>query len=80
MTFFFLIIGVVIVLGLIVKSRIVKDVTVKMADIPLIFEKLKATGKDASFATFSFVPTGKTSTADAINIQFSIDRGRIGVD
>jgi hypothetical protein len=64
----------------IVKSRIALDVKVKVADVPLIFEKLKAAGKDATFAVFAFIPPGRTSVKDAINIQFSIDKGRIGLD
>jgi hypothetical protein len=76
----FIIIAVVVVLFLFVKSRIVPDVKVKTADISSIFEKLKATGKDANFAVFAFIPPGKTSMDDAINIQFSIDKGKIGLD
>jgi hypothetical protein len=79
MTIIFIIIAVAIVL-LIVKSRIVPDVKVKTADIPLIYEKLKSTGKDANFAVFAFTPPEASSVDDAINIQFSIDKGKIGVD
>jgi hypothetical protein len=71
---------VVVVLFFVVKSRIVTGAKVKMADISAIFDKLKATGKDANFAVFVFTPPGKKSPDDAINVQFSIEGGRIGFD
>jgi len=77
-----LVVIVVIAIGAVVfmRSRIATEVKVKVADVPTIFEKLKTTGKDSSFAVFVFVPPGSTSERDAINIQFSIDQGKIGVD
>ena len=56
------------------------EVKVKMADIPAIFKKLQAVGKDGSFAVFIFMPPGKSSPDEAINVQFSIERGQIGFD
>ena len=63
-----------------VKKLVVGDVTVKMADIPAIFEKLRIGGKDGSFAVFIFTPPGKASPDEAINLQFSIEQGQIGLD
>jgi hypothetical protein len=75
-----LVVIVVIVGVLFARSRIAPELNVKVADVPAIFQKLKATGKDSSFAVFAFVPPGYASDRDAINIQFSIDEGKIGVD
>jgi len=70
----------VIVFALAKSKFVAAEAKVKMADIPAIFEKLRAVGKDDSFAVFCFTPLGKESPGEAINVQFSIERGRIGFD
>jgi hypothetical protein len=62
------------------KIHIAAETKVKMADIPPIFEKLRAVEKDGSFAVFIYTPPGKEPSNEAINIQFSIEGGRIGFD
>jgi len=69
---------VLVVIFVLAKKRV--EVKVKMADIPAIFEKLRAVEKDGSFAVFIFMPPGKESSDEAINVQFSIEQGRIGFD
>ena len=59
------------------KKKIVVEPKVKVADVPAIFEKLRAAGKDGSFAALAFTPPGEP---EAVNIQFSIEDGRIGLD
>lgn len=51
-----------------------------LEQIPVVFEQLKQKGHDGSFAIFMFDPPGVSNTDDAINIQFSIENGRIGLD
>ena len=80
MTIIIIGLAVAVVFFFIVKSRIVTGATVKMADIPAIFNKLKATGKDANFAAFCFRAPGTTLTDNAVNVQFSIEGGQIGFD
>ena len=80
MTVIFIISAVVVVLFLVLKSKVVSDVGVKPTDIPLIFERLKATGKDANFSVLIFFPPGKTSKGRCNHIQFSIDKDTIGLD
>jgi len=80
MTSILICITVVVVLLFVVKSRIVKGAKVKIADIPAIFDKLKATGKDANFVAFCFGASEKSSTDNTVNVQFSIEGGRIGFD
>jgi hypothetical protein len=63
-----------------IKSRMANESNAKMADIPAIFEKLRATGKDANFATFCFGISDKSVSDNAVNVQFSIEGGRIGFD
>ena len=70
----------VIVFTLAKKKIIAPEVKVKMADIPAIFEKLRAVAKDGSFAVFIFTPPEKMSQDEAINVQFSIEQGQIGFD
>jgi hypothetical protein len=77
----FLIIIAVIILVLVVKSRKATELNIKTAAIPAIFEKLKTTGKDRSFAVLGFMPPGKTSPQnDGVNVQFSIEGNQIGLD
>jgi hypothetical protein len=49
-------------------------------DIPAVFARAKAQAKDESFAVFVFAPPGGSLSKDAINIQFSFENGRIGLD
>jgi hypothetical protein len=74
-----LIIGIVILVSFValLKNRIVVEPKVKIADVPGIFEKLRATEKDGSFAVLAFTPPGES---EAVNIQFSIEGGRTGLD
>lgn len=78
----YIIIGLVaaVILFFLVKSRVVISPKVKTVDIPAIFEKLKATGKDANFAVFCFRAPGSTLADNVVNVQFSIESGRIGFD
>ena len=52
-----------------------------MANIPTVFEVLKKNGKDAaSWAQFCFGIQDKSVSDNAVNLQFSIENGRIGFD
>jgi uncharacterized protein (DUF1810 family) len=70
----------VLIFTLAKKRFVATEAKVKMADIPAIFEKLRAVGKNGSFAVFIFMPPGKASPDEAINVQFSMERGQIGFD
>lgn len=48
--------------------------------MPVVFDRLEKEGEDGSFAAFTFQPPGTSNRDDAINIQFSIENGRIGLD
>ncbi|MDJ0758423.1 MAG: hypothetical protein QNJ19_03450 [Woeseiaceae bacterium] len=52
--------------------------TVSLDDIPRVYEALKTTGQDGSFAVF--MPPKLEPDEDALNIQFSIENGSIGLD
>ena len=52
--------------------------TVSLEDIPSVYEALKTTGQDGSFAVF--MPPKLESDEDCLNIQFSIENGSIGLD
>jgi hypothetical protein len=70
-----IILGVIVAVVLFVLWRKGDETDVKMADIPTIFEVLKTTGKDASWAQFCF-----GIQDNSVNLQFSIENGRIGFD
>jgi hypothetical protein len=53
---------------------------IRVQDIPAVFARAKAQAKDESFAVFVFEPPGGSLSKDAINIQFSFENGRIGLD
>jgi hypothetical protein len=53
---------------------------VTLQDIPRVFAKLREAGKDGSFAVFIFAPSGQPISRDALNVQFSLEDGRIGLD
>jgi len=71
---------VVLAIVFVLVKKIVITGEVKMTDIPAIFDKLRVGGKDGSFAVFIFTPLGKASPGEAINLQFSIEQGQIGLD
>lgn len=48
--------------------------------IPIVFEHLRQKGRDGSFVIFTFQPSAGSNPDDAINLQFSIAGGRIGLD
>jgi len=79
MTIFIIFVAVVALL-LLVKSRMANESNAKMGDIPALFEKLRATGKDANFVQFCFGAPKTNLDDNAVNVQFSIEDGKIGFD
>jgi hypothetical protein len=77
---FLLIVFVVMVLGGGLLLRRGNQATVNLGEIPAVFEKIRTTGKEASFATFCFGPVDMPAKGDSLNVQFSIEQGRIGFD
>jgi hypothetical protein len=52
-----------------------------LRDVPEVFAVLASTGQDGNFAVFLFGADGQPpAPMDALNIQFSIEAGRVGVD
>jgi hypothetical protein len=52
---------------------------VRLADVPKVFEQLKTQGSEGSFAAFMFSDHGKPGEENGINLQFSIEGGRVGL-
>jgi hypothetical protein len=48
--------------------------------IPEVFGRLQQEGKDGSFAVFMFQGPNTSTPNNAINVQFSIEDGHIGLD
>jgi hypothetical protein len=59
------------------KKLIAATLTCSVDHIPEVFDRLRREGKDGSFAVFMFRPP---NADDAVNIQFSIENGHIGLD
>jgi hypothetical protein len=54
---------------------------VTLADVPRIFAAVSAAGGDGAFAAFLFGPDGQApAPQDALNVQFSTEAGRVGID
>jgi hypothetical protein len=52
-----------------------------LRDVPKVLSALSSTGRDGHFAVFLFGPDGQPpAQMDALNIQFSIEGGRVGID
>ena len=50
-------------------------------DIPAVLAALSSEGKEGDFAVFLFSESGQPpAPTDALNVQFSIESGRIGID
>jgi hypothetical protein len=63
---------------LLVRSRIAPTYAVTVRDIPEVISQLQRSSKDGHFAVLMFVPPG--STGDAVNLQYSMDGGVLGLD
>lgn len=51
-----------------------------IAELPVILDRLEGTRKDGNFAAFMFVPPGRRSPKEAVNLQFSLEQDRLGLD
>ncbi|HEY3762039.1 MAG TPA: hypothetical protein VGN23_09860 [Verrucomicrobiae bacterium] len=75
-------IGVSVLMLRVTKKKVAIAATPEctLEQIPEVFSRLKQEGTNGSFAVFMFQPPDSSKTDDAINIQFSIEQGKIGVD
>jgi hypothetical protein len=63
------------------RHRVSPDHPVGLEDIPLIFERLVQAKRDGSFAVLLFGRDGGAPAKDgALNVQFSLEEGRVGLD
>jgi hypothetical protein len=62
-------------------SQVASEATVELSDIPRVYELLVETLADGRFAVFLFGRNGEPpAPVDALNIQFSIEGERPGLD
>jgi len=54
--------------------------TVRIGDLPRILEQLTRLGEEGDFAGFLVRPCGGADADDTLSLQFSIERGRVGLD
>jgi hypothetical protein len=69
----------VLLLLLLAKLRRGDGPTLRVRDVPQAIEQLRQHGKDAAFLVFMFEPLVKPAV-DAINLQLSMENGRLGLD
>lgn len=63
-----------------VKAPIAPQYSVRLSDVPEVFRQMQQRGADSSFAVFMFSDHDKPGRENIINLQFSIENGRIGLD
>ena len=61
------------------KRRIVPTRVITAAELPRVVAALVSAGANKSFAVFMFAPPG-ASADDVVNLQYSIEDGRVGLD
>jgi hypothetical protein len=74
----FCVIGLVLLVRL-VRSRIAPNYPVTARDLPEVFSQLDRSNKDGNFAVLMFDPPG-AADGEAVNLQYSIERGVVGMD
>lgn len=67
-------------LFLFVATRAASEVQIPVNRIPSAVAQLKATGKDKAFAVFLFRAPDSSPENDDVNLQFSMDHDRLGLD
>ena len=70
----------VVVLAILIRLRTVKPVRVTIADIPRILAAVSASNRTPTFAAFLFTTPDQPDSKDAVNLQFSLENGRVGFD
>ncbi|MEI9929029.1 MAG: hypothetical protein WDM89_00305 [Rhizomicrobium sp.] len=85
MKIIFVIIAVVVALVaifLFLRSRVVEDIPIRVNQISAVVAQLKATGRDEVLCRVFVSAPGSPPQDDGqrVNLQFSIDKGRLGLD
>ena len=77
---FLLVVFVVMVLagGLLLRRG--NEARISLREIPAVFARVEAAGKDGTFASFCFQIADETVKDTAVNVQFSVENGRVGFD
>ena len=77
---FLLVVFVVMVLagGLLLRRG--NEARISLREIPSVFARVDAAGKDGTFAAFCFRIADETVKDTAVNVQFSVEDGRAGFD
>jgi len=64
-----------------IRTRVMTPSSVSIGQIPVVFDQLKAAHKDASWAALAFCsPAEPASRETAVNLQFSVENGAMGLD
>lgn len=76
--------GIVIAIGLIVliRSRVVRSITVTVRQVPAVVAQLAQSGRDGAWAVFMFTRDGAPHVSDDtdLNLQYSVEQGRMGLE
>lgn len=62
------------------KSRMVPSIHVTVADIPRVLAKVSTAKRTPAFAAIVFTTPDRPNPTDAVNLQFSLENGRVGFD
>lgn len=79
-----LIIGALVILFFIIRNlrkiKVIIPQTISVQEIPKVYNDLIKNGKDPSFAVFMFPANDHSIEENSINLQFSIENAKIGLD
>ena len=74
------VVAAVVLTSLLLRSRVVRPVRVTVADMPRILAAVSASTRTPTFAAFVFTTPDQPNSKDAVNLQFSLENGRAGLD
>jgi hypothetical protein len=72
--------AVLVAFGLWIRSRVVPTHRITLSQLPSVLAQLKASTATPAYAIFTFNSPDRPAAADALNLQFSIEEGRAGLD
>ena len=72
--------AIILIYLFIVRARRAPKQFVRLADIPRVLQLVSATHRSGTFAVLLFGESGKSAGRDALNVQFSIEHRRVGLD
>jgi len=75
-----LMVAAILLVALVIRSRMAPQIRVTVTDIPRIINLLSTSSRAPAFAVLMFNTADRPNAQDALNLQFSMENGRVGLD